>query len=163
MRSRIEKTNASYQVQANKHKKKVAFQPGDLVWIHLRKKRFPSKRKNKLMLRADGPFEVLDRVNDNAYKVDFPGDYGVSATFNVADLSAHQADDYLVNLRIKSLQKGMDDRVPSSQDMEEGARSSTRSNTSSKVQAMAQILEKSQRDVTGLNGQKMPSFVYLIS
>jgi len=115
------------------------------------------------MLRADGPFKVLDRVNDNAYKVDFPGDYGVSATFNVADLSAHQADDYLVNLRIKSLQKGMDDRVPSSQDMEEGARSSTRSNTSSKVQAMAQILEKSQRDVTGLNGQKMPSFVYLIS
>jgi len=31
VRSRIEKTNASYQVQANKHKKKMVFQPGDLV------------------------------------------------------------------------------------------------------------------------------------
>ena len=80
VRSRIENTNASYQAQANKHKKKVVFQPGDLVWIYLRKERFPSKRKNKLMSRSDGPFEVLERINDNAYKVDLPGNYGVSAT-----------------------------------------------------------------------------------
>jgi len=72
------------------------------VWIHLRKERFPSKRKNKLMPREDGPFEVLEKINDNAYKVDLPGDYGVSATFNAADLSAYQADDYLAYLRIKS-------------------------------------------------------------
>ena len=78
-----------------KHKKKVVFQPRDLVWVHLKNERFPSRRKNKLMLRADGPFEVLEIINDNAYKVDLPGDYGVSATFNVADFSAYQADDYL--------------------------------------------------------------------
>ena len=41
------------------------------------------------MPRDDGPFEVLERINDNACKVDLPGDYGVSATFNVADLSAY--------------------------------------------------------------------------
>lgn len=45
--------------------------------------------------RADGPLEVLERINDNAYKFDFPADYGVSATFNVANLSAYQAYDYL--------------------------------------------------------------------
>jgi len=84
---RIEKSNASYQAQPNKHKRRVVFQPRDLVWVHLRKERFPSKRKSKLMPRADGPFEILERVNDNAYKVNFPGDYGLSATFNVADLS----------------------------------------------------------------------------
>jgi len=54
------------------------------VWIHLKKERFPFKRKNKLMPRDDGPFEV-----NNAYRIDLPCDYGVSATFNVADLKAY--------------------------------------------------------------------------
>jgi len=47
------------------------------------------------MPRADGPFEILERVNDNAYKVNFLDDYGVSATFNVADLSPYLEDDHL--------------------------------------------------------------------
>jgi len=29
------------------------------------------------MPRAKGPFEDLERVNDNAYKIDLPGDYQV--------------------------------------------------------------------------------------
>jgi len=66
VKEKIEKSNASDQTQANKHKKKVVFQPGDLVQVHLRKERFPTKRKSKLMPRADGPFEALERVNDNA-------------------------------------------------------------------------------------------------
>ena len=49
VKARIEKTNATYEAQANQHRRKIVFQPGDLVWIHLRKERFPSKRKNKLM------------------------------------------------------------------------------------------------------------------
>ena len=72
VRLKIERSNAFDQAQANKHKKRVVFQPGDLVWIHLKKERFPSKRKTKLMPRVDGPFEVLERINDNAYKVDLP-------------------------------------------------------------------------------------------
>jgi len=74
VKSNIAKFNASHQTQANKHKKRVVFQPRDLVWIHLRKERFPSKCKNKLMSSTGGPFEILKRVNDNAYKVNLPGD-----------------------------------------------------------------------------------------
>jgi len=96
------------------------------VWIHLRKERFPSKRKNKLIPREDGPFEVLERMNDSACKVDLPGDYGVSAAFNVADLRAYQDDDYLANLRIKSSQQGEDNGFPITNDKE-------RSNKSNKV------------------------------
>ena len=61
------------------------------------------------MPRADGPFEIVERVNNNAYKVDLPGDYGVSATFNVADLSPYLEDDHLANLRSNSSQQGEDD------------------------------------------------------
>ena len=65
------------------------------------------------MPRADGPFEVLERINDNAYKVDLPGDCGVSATFNVADLSPYLVDDYLEDLRANSLSQGENDGGPS--------------------------------------------------
>jgi len=57
---KIEKSKASYQAEANKHKRRVAFQPGDFVWIHFRKEQFPSKRKSKLMPRVDGPFKFLE-------------------------------------------------------------------------------------------------------
>jgi len=93
--AKIKRSNTSFQVQANKHKKKVVFQPGDLVRIHLRKECFPSKCKSKLMPRADSPFEVMEKANDNECKVSLPGDYGVSATFNVAHLRPSLEDDHL--------------------------------------------------------------------
>jgi len=58
------------------------------------------------MPRADGPFEVLEHMNDNAYEVDLLGEYGVSAIINVADLSLYLEDDYLVDLREILLNKG---------------------------------------------------------
>ncbi|GJR05853.1 reverse transcriptase domain-containing protein [Tanacetum coccineum] len=64
----------------------------DLVWIHLRHARFPQGRFGKLNPRADGPFRILKKINDNAYKVELPGHYGVSSTFNVADLSPYTPD-----------------------------------------------------------------------
>ena len=33
------------------------------------------------------PSQILEKIIDNAYKVDLPGEYKVSATFNVSDLS----------------------------------------------------------------------------
>ena len=59
----------------------------------MRKERFPANRRTKLHPRGDGPFQVKARVGDNAYIIDLPGDYGVSATFNVADLSPFEFDD----------------------------------------------------------------------
>ena len=53
----------------------------------MRKERFPNQSKSKLQPRGDGPIQVLETMNDNAYKIDLPGEYGVSATFNVADLT----------------------------------------------------------------------------
>jgi hypothetical protein len=47
-------------------------EPGDLVWVHLQKDRFLDLRKSKLMPRAAGPFKVLEKINDNAYKLIAP-------------------------------------------------------------------------------------------
>ena len=92
VKAQIEKKNESYTRQANKGHKKVVFQPGDWVWVHMRKERFPEQRKSKLQPRGDGPFQVLERINDNAYKIEFPGEYNVSTTFNVSNLTLFDAD-----------------------------------------------------------------------
>jgi len=116
IKGKIEPSNAFYQAQANKHRRQIIFNAGDLVWVHLRKERFPSKCKSKLMPRADGPFEVLERINNNAYKINLPWEYGVSATFNVVDLSPYLEDDTLENLRVNSSQQGEDDGDQASND-----------------------------------------------
>ena len=94
---------------------KVVFEPGDWVWVHMRKERFPTQRKSKLQPRGDGPFQVLEKINDNAYKLDLPNNYGnVSATFNVADLSLFDVGDGF-DSRTNHLEEGGNDRDPPSQ------------------------------------------------
>ena len=55
-----------------------------------------------MLPRGDGPFQVLERINDNAYKLDFPGEYNVNATFNVNGLSLFYISD---NLRTNPFQE----------------------------------------------------------
>ena len=86
-RANIEKMTKLYEQRAYKGRKKMLFEPVDLVWMHLRKDRFPEQRKSKLQPRADGPFKVLRKINDNAYEIDVPNIYGLSSSFNVANLS----------------------------------------------------------------------------
>ena len=89
----IEQKNLKVSQQANKGHVRVVFEPSDWVWVYFRKERFPELCKSKLNPRGDGPFQVLERVNDNAYKIDLLGDYGVSETFNVSDLSPFDFDE----------------------------------------------------------------------
>nr|CAD1824757.1 unnamed protein product [Ananas comosus var. bracteatus] len=102
VRARIIKHNEKYQKATNKHRKPAAFKEGDLVWVHLCKEHFPQGRHGKLKPRADGPFKVLKRIGENAYKIELPGDYNISATFNVADLSPYYKDDPHAELEDKS-------------------------------------------------------------
>ena len=62
------------------------------------------------MPRSDGPFRVLEKVGESAYKIDLPSDYGgVSATFNVGDLSPYLEDE---SLRSNFFEEGQNDGKP---------------------------------------------------
>ena len=95
VRLEIVKKNEHFARLANKGKKKMVFESGDWVWVHMRKERFPMKSKSKLHPRGIGPFQVVSRISDNAYKLDLPGEYGVIATFNVSNLSPFEFLDSL--------------------------------------------------------------------
>ena len=45
------------------------------------------------MPRADGPFRILERINDNAYKLDLPIEFGASPTFIVLDLKPYMGNE----------------------------------------------------------------------
>ncbi|WVZ93568.1 hypothetical protein U9M48_039537 [Paspalum notatum var. saurae] len=102
----IAATNAKYRVAGSKGRKHVTFEPGDMVWLHLRKDRFPTLRRSKLMPRAAGPFKVLTKINDNAYILDLPAEFGVSTSFNVADLKPYVGEDEELPSRTTSISKG---------------------------------------------------------
>jgi hypothetical protein len=85
------------------------FEPGDLVWLHLRKEWFPGLRNSKLMPRADGPFKVLEKINENAYKLDLPAYFGVSPIFNIADLKPYLGEEDGLVSRTTQMQEGEDD------------------------------------------------------
>nr|KYP33020.1 Transposon Ty3-I Gag-Pol polyprotein [Cajanus cajan] len=50
VKSQIEKQTQKY-IEYNKGRNKLIFEEGDLVWVHLRKERFPTQRKSKLSPR----------------------------------------------------------------------------------------------------------------
>jgi len=94
-------------------RKLMRFELGDWVWVHMRKERFPEQRRSKLMPQKDGPFQIVEMINDNAYKLDLPYEYGVSATFNVTDLSLFDVGD---NSRSNSFKERRDDVIPTLKD-----------------------------------------------
>ena len=88
----IENKNAKYVEQENRHKKLVEFEVRDLVWIHLQNDRFPSSKFGKLKSRVDAPFNIIENIGDNAYKLELPVDYDISPIFNVKDLRPYHGE-----------------------------------------------------------------------
>ena len=108
-KTNIDKMTERYKLAGSKCWKQVLFEPGNLVWLHLRKERFSDLRKSKLMPRADGPFKVLEKINDNAYKLELPPEFGVSPTFNITDLKPYLGEEDELESRTTLLQEGEDD------------------------------------------------------
>ena len=54
-------------------------------------------------------FKVLEKINDNAYKLELPADFGVSPAFEIADLRPYLGDDDELSSRTTSFQEGEDD------------------------------------------------------
>lgn len=89
----------------------MSFQVGDQVMVYLSKEWLPTGVHGKLRQWKYGPISILRKINDNAYKVDFPGEMNISNTFNVADISLYHPEQALYedNSRLSSKQVGEDD------------------------------------------------------
>ena len=151
---RIEKKVGKYAEIANKRRKALLFDVGDWVWLHLREDRFPTQRKSKLMPRGDGPFQVLKRINNNAYELDMPDTFLGSHTFNISDLTPFSLG--LQNSWSNSIQLGEydGDQAQEEEAEDEDAQKDIRSSSFS-----PQRITRSKFKELGRSGQMFSLFV----
>ena len=61
------------------------------------------------MPRADGPFKIIEKINDNAYKLELPFEFRVSPTFNISDLKPYLGEEDELESKTTPIQEGEDD------------------------------------------------------
>ena len=72
--------------------------------------------RSKLMPREDDPLKILERINDNAFKVDLSYEYDVNATFNVFDLFLFDVNDDLKSNLFKERENNSIQTTPNDQE-----------------------------------------------
>lgn len=85
---------AHQQKAYNKGRIHREFKEGDLVVLNphsLELLRQETGRGRKLLMKYDGPFEIMQKVSSVAYRLRLPASYGIHPVINVAHLEAYQA------------------------------------------------------------------------
>jgi hypothetical protein len=101
-----------YKAHVDKRRRQVEFRVGELVWIYLSKDRYPKGDYNKLTRRKFGPYPVLEKFGENAYRVMLPEDMHISNVFNVRHLHKYYGEN--TSLRSSFHQPGEPDAVQQS-------------------------------------------------
>lgn len=97
VRDNLEAAASKYKAKVDLHRRDVQFNVGDLVWAVLTKDRFPAHTYNKLKARKIGPLEVLEKINNNAYRLKLPPHLHTANVFNVKHLFPYVAADDVEN------------------------------------------------------------------
>lgn len=63
-----------------------------VVWAILTKDRYPAHEYNKLSARKVGPFEIVQKINSNAYRLKLPSHIRTSDVFNIKHLIPFTCD-----------------------------------------------------------------------
>jgi len=94
--------------------------------------------------------------------VDLPADFGVLATFNIADLSSYEEDNYLYDLRSIPIKQGEHDG--NQPDMSQTSPPSQGSSSNQvQVQGTSHILQTQMERVARLIPAHEPIFIFVIS
>ena len=93
VKQKIEKSNAKYKATTDKCERQQVFVVGDQVMVFLHGEQFPMGTYSKLQSKKYDQYQIVKKINDNAYVVALPDSMGISKTFNVADIYPYYSSD----------------------------------------------------------------------
>ncbi|CAL8989190.1 unnamed protein product, partial [Prunus brigantina] len=93
-RAQLEKATRKMKKWADKHRRDVVFQPGDMVFVKLNPSQHKSTRRlhKALLRRYEGPFPIIRSVGRVAYRVELPPRLKIHPVFHVSNLKPYHAD-----------------------------------------------------------------------
>jgi hypothetical protein len=82
VQEKLEKSQQLYKSRNDQHREDHKFCVGDKVWLYLSKERLQGAMKKLKPLRY-GPFEIIEQVNENAFKLKLPPYMQINSVVNM--------------------------------------------------------------------------------
>jgi hypothetical protein len=79
----IKDSNTTYKAHYDSHRRKITFGVSDFVWVLFTRDCFPIDEYNKLQERKIEHCEILQKINNNAYRLHLPSHLKTHNVFNV--------------------------------------------------------------------------------
>ena len=105
VQEQLERSQAKYKMRHYKHRVDHSFQVEDEVWLYISKERIKGEGK-KLKLIRYGPFKIIDKIGNNAFRLDLPPYMQMYTVVNVENLKLYEPpliDDQGEHVQIPSL------------------------------------------------------------
>jgi hypothetical protein len=105
LQEKLEKSQAKYKTRHDKHRVDHSFQVGDEVWLYISKERLKGEVKKLKPIRY-GPFKIIDKIGNNAFRLDLPPYMQMYAIVNVENLKLYEPpliDDHGEHVQIPSI------------------------------------------------------------